>query len=586
MTSIPHRIAPHRMAQIEADQIDALFENLSIGLLAALAAAVVLYGFLILHGHVSTAVMNIWLAVMLVQTGTRLVLVRVYQRIKPPPERRQRWHIAFILGAFAAGMTWGIGSLLMVTPGEFDIQLFIIIIISAIVYGSLSGFGSYLPFYALLFPSLLPLTIWSAFQPDLEHITFAIMGLIWIPVVAWLGYLHDGSVKRSLNLRYENLELLDDLKVQKDKAEQANFAKSQFLASASHDLRQPVHALGLFVGALRAHEMSVEARKLLDHVAASVGALDGLFTALLDISRLDAGVMTAKKRAFMLGPVLHRIVSDLRPEAEAKGLTLRLVPCSVAVESDPMLLERILRNILANAVRYTEKGRVLVGCRRGKALRVQVWDTGPGISQAHQEKIFEEFFQIANPGRDRAQGLGLGLAIVRRLTGLLHHPLRFTSQPGRGSLFEVAIPVSQFVDAHPAIIAAASPNAMGGLVLVVDDEAAICEAMSRLLESWGHEVITALSGDDMLAQVVNCARPPALIICDYRLQDGENGIDVIRRLQSEFNEDIPAMLITGDTAPDRLQSARDSGFLLLHKPLSADRLREAMRSMMQAEAAE
>jgi signal transduction histidine kinase/CheY-like chemotaxis protein len=587
MTSIPHKIAPHRLAMIEADQIDALFENLSIGLLAALAAAVVLYGFITLHGHVAATVMNIWLAVMLVQTGARLVLVRAYQRVKPPPEQRQAWHAVFIFGAFVAGTAWGIGSLLMVTPGEFDIQLFIIIIISAIVYGSLSGFGSYLPFYALLFPSLLPLTLWSAFQHDLEHITFAIMGLIWIPVVAWLGYLHDGSVKRSLNLRYENLELLEDLKIQKDKAEQANFAKSQFLASASHDLRQPVHALGLFVGALRAHEMSVEARKLLDHVAASVGALDGLFTALLDISRLDAGVIAANRRAFMLDPILRRIVSDLRPEAEAKGLSLKLVPCSVAVESDPLLSERILRNIVANAVRYTSQGRVLVGCRRGGGLRVQVWDTGPGISRAHQEKIFEEFFQIANPGRDRAQGLGLGLAIVRRLTGLLNHPLRFTSVPGRGSLFEVSMPVSQFVDAHPASerIIAASPNAVAGLVLVVDDEAAICEAMSRLLESWGHDVITALSGDDMLARVATCARPPALIICDYRLQDGENGIDVIRRLQSEFNEDIPAMLITGDTAPDRLQSARDSGFLLLHKPLSADRLREAMRTMMQARAA-
>jgi signal transduction histidine kinase/CheY-like chemotaxis protein len=587
MTSIPLKIAPHRLAMIEADQIDALFENLSIGLLAALAAAVVLYGFITLHGHVSATVMNVWLAVMLVQTGARLVLVRAYQRVKPPPEQRQGWHAAFIFGAFVAGMAWGIGSLLMVTPGEFDIQLFIIIIISAIVYGSLSGFGSYLPFYALLFPSLLPLTVWSAFQHDLEHITFAIMGLIWIPVVAWLGYLHDGSVKRSLNLRYENLELLEDLKIQKDKAEQANFAKSQFLASASHDLRQPVHALGLFVGALRAHDMSVEARKLLDHVAASVGALDGLFTALLDISRLDAGVIAANRRAFMLDPILRRIVSDLRPEAEAKGLSLKLVPCSVAVESDPLLSERILRNIVANAVRYTSQGRVLVGCRRGTGLRVQVWDTGPGISEGHQEKIFEEFFQIANPGRDRAQGLGLGLAIVRRLTGLLNHPLRFTSVPGRGSLFEVSMPVSQFVDAHPASerIIAASLNAMAGLVLVVDDEAAICEAMSRLLESWGHDVITALSGDDMLARVATCARPPALIICDYRLQDDENGIDVIRRLQSEFNEDIPAMLITGDTAPDRLQSARDSGFLLLHKPLSADRLREAMRTMMQARAA-
>jgi CheY-like chemotaxis protein len=236
-------------------------------------------------------------------------------------------------------------------------------------------------------------------------------------------------------------------------------------------------------------------------------------------------------------------------------------------------------------VRYTEQGRVLIGCRRGAQLRVQVWDTGPGISEGHREKIFEEFFQIANPGRDRSQGMGLGLAIVRRLTGLLDHALRLTSVPGGGSMFEVSLPVSEFVDAHP-VLERIAPVSTGGLVLVVDDEAAICEAMSRLLEIWGHQVIAALSGADMLARLATCDQRPQLIVCDYRLQDGENGIDVIRRLQFEFNEEIPAMLITGDTAPDRLQSARDSGFLLLHKPLSAERLREAIRTTMQPLAAQ
>jgi CheY-like chemotaxis protein len=217
-------------------------------------------------------------------------------------------------------------------------------------------------------------------------------------------------------------------------------------------------------------------------------------------------------------------------------------------------------------------------------VRIQVWDTGPGIAADQQERIFEEFFQLANPGRDRGQGLGLGLAIVRRLTKLLGHPLRLRSAPGHGAMFEVEVPGG--AQENLAMAATSIKTvAAEGLVLVIDDEAAICEAMRSLLESWGRTVITANSGAVMLKQVADCASRPDLIICDYRLQGGEDGIGVIRRLQSEFNEDIPAMLVTGDTAPDRLLEARASGFLLLHKPISAERLRRAIETLTEEPAA-
>jgi len=256
------------------------------------------------------------------------------------------------------------------------------------------------------------------------------------------------------------------------------------------------------------------------------------------------------------------------------------VPSSVLVESDPVLLERILRNIVTNAVRHTVEGRILVGCRRGAGLRIQVWDTGPGIAADQQEKIFEEFFQLANPGRDRSLGLGLGLAIVRRLTAMLSHPLRLKSMPGKGAMFEVTVPVG-LEEELPDILPVSRGPAAQGLVLVIDDEVAICEAMRSLLESWGHAVIIANSGAEMLERIVDCASRPRLIICDYRLQE-ENGIAVIKRLQSEFNDEIPAMLITGDTAPDRLLEARSSGFLLLHKPVSADKLQLAIEAVTAA----
>jgi signal transduction histidine kinase/ActR/RegA family two-component response regulator len=571
-------MTPDRLRRVRADQVEALYDGLSVGLVATLAAAVVLYILLVWHGHVSVAAMTGWLIVMVIQTAVRVGLVRAYARRHPPPEDREAWHTAFVVSAFVGGLCWGIGSLLMITPGEFDIQLTVAIVICALVYGSLSGFGSYQPFYALLFPALTPMIVWSAFQGDPRHIAFAILGAIWLPVVALLGYRHEGNVLTSFNLRYENLDLLEDLRVQKNLAEQANVAKSRFLASASHDLRQPVHALGMFVGALKAHDMGAPARRLLGHIEGSIGALDVLFASLLDISRLDAGIITVNKVSFSLQPMLERVCGELRAEAADKGLQLILVPTSVMVNSDPVLLERILRNIIANAVRYTQAGGILVGCRRGAGVRIQIRDTGPGIPDTQRERVFEEFFQIGNPGRDRSQGLGLGLAIVRRLTRLLDHPLRLESSEGKGAMFEITVPAG--TDALPLPLPAlTAPHVASGLVLVVDDEIAVCEAMRSLLESWGHEVITAGSGRQMLQQMANIGRPPALIISDYRLQNGENGIDVIRNLQSEFNDEIPAMLITGDTAADRLVEARASGFLLLHKPLSAERLRAAIGSI-------
>jgi len=566
--------------RIEADQVDALYRNSHIGLLGSLGAGLILY-FLVTHrGHVPLPPLNIWLVVLAVQVFARVALVFRYKHVKPPPARRPYWGNLFTIGAFVGGLCWGIGSLFMVTPAEFDIQLLVLLVISALIYGSLTGFGSYKPFYALLFPALTPLCVWSAFQGDEKHLAFALLGVLWIPIVAWLGYGHEQNVITSYKLRYENLDLLESVRRQKERAEEANIAKSRFLASASHDLRQPVHALGMFVGALRVHEMSAAARRLLDHVEGSVRALDGLFTALLDISRLDAGVMVPNLRVFALRPLLSRICQDLSAEASQKGLRLELVPSSVLVESDPVLLERILRNIVTNAVRHTVEGRILVGCRRGAGLRIQVWDTGPGIAADQQEKIFEEFFQLANPGRDRSLGLGLGLAIVRRLTAMLSHPLRLKSMPGKGAMFEVTVPVG-LEEELPDILPVSRGPAAQGLVLVIDDEVAICEAMRSLLESWGHAVIIANSGAEMLERIVDCASRPRLIICDYRLQE-ENGIAVIKRLQSEFNDEIPAMLITGDTAPDRLLEARSSGFLLLHKPVSADKLQLAIEAVTAA----
>jgi len=284
--------------------------------------------------------------------------------------------------------------------------------------------------------------------------------------------------------------------------------------------------------------------------------------------------------------LLERVCRDFEVLAEAKGLRLDLHECSLSVMSDALLLERIVRNIIANAVTYTDHGRVVVGCRRVRGqLSIQVWDTGRGIPQHELEHVFQEFYQLGNPERDRTKGVGLGLAIVRRLTQLLGHSLIVRSEIGHGSVFEISAP---YADAAAIALTQTgefpSPFlAHGvGLILVIDDEMAIQIAMKSLLESWGYEAITAGSCEEMLERIATHRTAPRLIISDYRLRDNASGIDAIERLRSEYNDEIPGMLITGDTAADRLKEAQESGFLLLHKPVPNHRLRASIAHLIES----
>jgi signal transduction histidine kinase len=353
--------------------------------------------------------------------------------------------------------------------------------------------------------------------------------LIFIGGMGGLGLRANRAFAQLVRLQIEAEELAEDLQRQKEIAERANLAKSNFLAAASHDLRQPVHALGLFVGALRGLALAKEALPLIDQIESSVNAMDGLFGVLLDVSRLDAGVVAVDRRAVAIRSILARVCADCAPGAEAKGVRLDWVGCSAVVDSDPVLLERIVRNLVSNAVRYTDRGRVLLGCRRaGGDLIVLVWDTGVGIPAGEQERIFQEYYQIGNAERDRAKGLGLGLAIVRRLTALLGAKLTLRSEPGKGSCFAIAVPLatgpaSPSEPAERRLTRAPS----GRLIVVVDDEASIGEGMAKLLAGWGYDVVAERSGDEAIARLATRRTRPRLVICDYRLRGAENGLDLI-----------------------------------------------------------
>src|SRR5262252_9188263 len=345
--------------------------------------------------------------------------------------------------------------------------------------------------------------------------------------------------------------------------ELANFAKSRFLAVASHDLRQPLHALGLFVAQLRAAATAAERQRLVERIDTAVAMMNELFKALLDISKLDAGALTPDITEFPVAKLFERVQTTFAGAAKDAGLNFRVVPSDAWVRSDFVLLEQILLNLVSNAVRYVARGGVLIGCRnRGRNLRIEIWDTGPGIPDDQREKIFSEFYRGNDPQHDRrglGGGLGLGLAIVDRLCRLLHHPIELSSVVGRGSRFSVIVPI---VAARPEAAAPPAPAvsalnlAAEKLIVVIDDDALVLDGMGGLLRSWGCRVLAAASVEAMLEKLAVEDVPPDLIVSDYHLDGTHNGIEAIRRLRAAFEADIPAFLITGDIAPERLAEAR------------------------------
>jgi signal transduction histidine kinase/CheY-like chemotaxis protein len=363
--------------------------------------------------------------------------------------------------------------------------------------------------------------------------------------------------------------------------EAANLAKSRFLAAASHDLRQPLHALNLFVTQLRRETDQAEQARLVERIDASVAAMNELFSSLLDISKLDAGVVTPSVSDFPVDVLLKRIEMTFAAAAREKGLRLRVISNRAFIRSDFILLERILLNLVSNAIRYTVGGGVMVGCRRrGDTLRIEVWDSGIGIPEDQRSSIFREFYQLPAAERDRSGGLGLGLAIVDRLCRLLGHPIELISQLGRGSRFVVVVATAPRRRLTEQPLETVTDQTMGKLVLVIDDDALVLDSMRGALKSWGCNVVTASSGAAALACLAELERTPDLIISDYRLADGDNGIRAIERLRKALSAPVPAFLISGDTAPERLREARASGYYLLHKPVLPITLRATISQLL------
>lgn len=364
---------------------------------------------------------------------------------------------------------------------------------------------------------------------------------------------------------------------------EANRSKSRFLAAASHDLRQPVHALGLFVAQLQEARDPPTRERIIEKVEASSTAVAHLVEALLDISKLDQGTVEPQITDFALQPLLDRLEQAFSLAAQTRDLRFRLRPTSLCVSSDPLLLERILLNLAANAVRYTKEGGVVVGVRlRGTRARIEVWDTGVGIAPEEQQRIFEEFYQARAAPNDGSKGLGLGLAIVDRLTRLLGLAVTVRSTPGAGSVFAIEVPIASGEAARPIPAGPArDAGRIDGLsVLLIDDDTGAREAAEGLLAQWGCHVMAASSGKAAFDLLSAGAALPGVIISDYRLGGKELGTDVVQAIRARFGVEVPAVIVSADSSAASYQAIAAARLHLLRKPLRAAQLRALLHHIM------
>ncbi len=521
------------------------------------------------YGRLPTALLAGWLVLVAIVLGVRwAVLGRLPALTAISAQNRLRIAIALsAINGATHGLSLGFFPYLPLYERAFQSMLLV-----TACTGSVATTAGYKPiFLAYVLPTLGPLVVLWAVSPGVANVgwieistagVFALIGLILVALAGDAFRLF----RESFEIRLQQAELNRQLRTALDQAEAANRAKTRFLASASHDLRQPIHTLSLFGAALTMRPLDHESRDIAKHMNTALQSLASQLDSLLDISKLDAGVVRVNRGPATLRPILERLHEEFAPRARGKGLRMDLeCPRDALVDIDPLLLERILRNLLDNAVKYTGSGGVALRAERtAGGYDVTVSDTGRGIPEAEQPRVFEEFYQLDNPERDRTKGLGLGLAIVTRLADLMRIKMHMTSSPGRGTQFVLTVPEAASAAARTAEpTSTAAP--LGALhVLVVDDEAAIRIGMKTLLEAMGCRATLA----DGTASALAAARAdePDLVVADLRLRGGDDGFETVRAIRKLYPQ-LRAILISGDIAAERLREAEAAGIPLLHKPV-------------------
>lgn len=531
------------------------------------------------------ALLSWTLSIWLVQAIRWRVLRHLPESKRPMPERMQ---IAVLLsGINGVCHALAVGFFPYLNDGQRSVLSLLLAGITTGAVGTTSGHPRI--FHAFALPTMLGLALGWAWVPLTASSSWIGLAMATF-LVAYQGILSSlakgayGALNRSIKMQIKQWRMNRQLREALKQAEQANAAKTRFLASASHDLRQPLHTLTLFCAALDNQGLPPQARGIVSHMDAALRVLREQLSTLLDISKLDAGVVQTQTQSFNLLPWIDQWRQAFQPQAQQKQLRMDTeIDPSLAnacfVRTDPLHLDRIVSNLLDNAIKYCDAGTVWLklSARAPGNIDLIIQDTGRGIPSSEQERVFEEFYQIGNPERDRSRGLGLGLSIVKRLTALLQMPLSIASEEGVGTRMTLRLNTCEApMDAAP-MTAPTGADLPACHVLVLDDEPAILMAMQTLLTAHGCRVSVAETTDEAMS-LVNQERPD-LVLADFRLRGAESGIKAIRKLRQRW-PDLPALLVSGDTAGHRLQEAQEAGLTLLHKPVSVDALLRAMSEVL------
>jgi signal transduction histidine kinase len=571
---------------ILVEQIRLLLGCVGSTVLPGIALALLMYW--VLSNDRNNFWLGLWCAAVILSKLNFYLIARRQLASGIPAERAQRLVWVMILIIAVDGALWG--SLAWAALGTVTVtgSILVVSVVGGVAGSAMSLFAPVLPvFVAFVFMEIAALAskLWQLGDPSYNALGVA--GVIYLAALLSQGRNNSIAARAAIELHFKNSELLDQLRIETEiaetamrDAEKANTAKSKFLAAASHDLRQPIHAQGLFLEVLSRTEQTEYQRELLANARAASEASSEMLNSLLDFSRIDAGVIDPQLQPVRLQPLLHKIEKELGPQADAKNIVYRSRETKLSVHSDPVLLELILRNLVSNAIRYTRQGGVLVACRQhGDKAVLEVWDTGIGIAPEHQKEVFREFHQLGNPERDRNKGLGLGLAIADGLARTLGHEQGLRSLPERGSVFRLALPVDNNIQAVQPAMTPSKTRLLNARILVVDDDRIVREGMLHLLRDWGCKCEAAESIEEALGMArVNA---PDVVISDYRLREQRTGVEAIAALRADLGESLSALLITGDTAPERLREATSSGIPLLHKPVLPNKLYRKLIELQQ-----
>ncbi len=534
-----------------------------------------------------------WLAVVFIVCSITfaiyLYLKPFYKKLETIPE----YPIYYFL-PLTFGMIWGAAGYLFFTPDSMTHTAYLIIFLFGMASGAINALSPiWLAHVALSIPALLPFSIRLLSHGYTHSLLLGFTIITFLFILLIISKMSNNSITQTLQIRYENTHLLKSLKAQTEQAEKANKDKSRFLAAASHDLRQPIHSLSLLASAISPEVTTERGKKILSQIENANQAMLNLLHSLLDMSKLEAGIVKPENRPVHLENIIASLYSEFKPIAEEQGLELRSRTCPFLIKTDPTLLTTIIRNLLQNAIRYTKDGEILIACRkRNNHVYLQVWDTGKGIDEEHLELIFAEYQQLHNPERDQNKGLGLGLSICQRLATLLDIKIDLKSKVGKGSVFSLQLPILEETilpsfteNNHPQKVSKDDSNPFENkTLLIIDDNQSVLDAMTSLLENWGCNVLTADSVDTTADIANSTTNQIDAIIADYRLRENTTGVDAINAFCKKVDYKPPSLLITGDTAPEQMHDIESHGLPILHKPIKEPHLKSVISRLLRMSA--